>query len=124
MQRDENTPPSSLHGKIGVAFASALVDGDFERAHAMLAPDLQRQLTPDDLRRRLYGMFEGYSEGEPEYVWFDEEFAQENWPGKCPGDVGWAYVSIHGADFIEAVTVTVANVGGKHLIRQIEWGRP
>jgi hypothetical protein len=69
-------------------------------------------------------MFEGYSDGKPQRIHFDEEFANEDWPGKLPGDLGYAYVGIEGEDFVEAVTVTVANVEGKHLIRDIEWGRP
>jgi len=120
----EIPPPSTPHGKVGVAFASALVDGDFERAHGMLAPELQRQLAPDDLRRELYGMFEGYADGKPERIHFDEDFAHDEWPGKLPGDLGYAYVSIEGEDFVEAVTVTVADFAGKHLVRDIDWGRP
>ena len=47
-----------------------------------------------------------------------------NWPDKRPGDVGWAYVSIVGDDFVEAVAVIIVEVGGELLIREIEWGRP
>lgn len=90
----------------------------------MLAPELQRQLTPDDLRSQLYAMFEGYAAGRPERIGFEDKYAHEDWPGKLPGDLGYAYVSIEGEDFVEAVIVTVADVAGKHVIRHIEWGRP
>jgi hypothetical protein len=40
------------------------------------------------------------------------------------GDIGWAYVSIEGDDFVEAVRVVVSALGGKPLIREVEWGRP
>lgn len=48
----------------------------------------------------------------------------DNWPAKQPGDVGWAYVSIFGENFVEAVAVTVAKYEGSLLIREVEWGRP
>jgi hypothetical protein len=65
------------------------------------------------------------AEGEPHTVHFDPQFAQtESWPAKLPGDLGRVYVGIEGDDFVEAVTVIVAEVNGKLLIRDIEWGRP
>ena len=112
------------HAKIAVEFASALVDRDFAVAHSLLSPSLQRELTPEGLREHLYGMFRLYAEGEPKRIHLDDQFTLTNWPGKMPGDVGWVYVGIEGDDFVEAVTVIVAEVEGKHLIRHIEWGRP
>jgi len=112
------------HAKVAVAFASALVDGDFERAHALLAPALQQQFTPDALRENFVDMFRGYARGNAKSVTFDEQFSFENWPAKLPGDLGWAYVGIIGDDFVEGVAVTVADVEGRQLIRHIEWGRP
>ena len=45
----------------------------------------------------------------------------EDWAMKEPDDVGWAYVSIAGDGYGEAVTVVV----DRHLqIRELEWGRP
>jgi hypothetical protein len=112
------------YAEVGVEFATALVNGDFARAHGLLAPELRAQLTPDGLRERLYRMFRGYSDGEPREVWFDEEFQMDDWPDKRTDDVGWAYVSITGDNFVEAVTVIVAKVDGGLFIRNIEWGRP
>jgi hypothetical protein len=112
------------HAKFAAAFASALVEGDYARAHALLAPPLQQQFTPATLRENLYAMFRLYASGEPKNILFDEEFAQTDWPGKLPNDVGWAYVGIEGDDFLEAVTVTIADIDGNHLIRDIIWGRP
>lgn len=112
------------HARIAIEFASALVDKDFARAEKLLCPELRQELMEDGLRTRFHRMFRGYSEGEPRSIHFDEEFQMEEWPGKQPGDVGWAYVSIEGDDFVEAVTVVVASFGGRYLIREIEWGRP
>jgi hypothetical protein len=46
------------------------------------------------------------------------------WPGKIPGDVGWAYAAIGGDMVSEAVTVVVTDEHGRHVIRSLEWGRP
>ncbi len=110
--------------KVAVEFASALVEGDFNKAHALLVPTLRKQMTPETLREKLYSMWRGYASGKPKRIHFDEEFTNVDWPAKLPGDIGWAYVGIEGDDFIEAVTVTVADIEGSHLIRAIEWGRP
>ena len=112
------------HTRIAIEFASALVGKDFARAEKLLSPELRRELTEDGLRKKLYGMFDGYSQSEPRAIHFDEQSQMEHWPGKRIGDVGWAYVSIEGDDFVEAVAVVVASVGGQCLIRQVEWGRP
>ncbi len=110
--------------KIAVEFASALIGGNFARAHALLTPALQRQMTPEELRENLYAMFRGYADSEPKRIHFDEEFSWEDSPTKLPGDIGKVYVGISGDDFVEAVTVTVADVEGRHHIREIKWGRP
>lgn len=112
------------YGEIAVAFASALVQGDWRGAHAFLAPRLRGELVPELLRDRFVGMFRGYTDGEPTSVQYDEQFALDDWPAKQPGDVGWAYVSICGDNFVEAVAVTVAKSDGSLFIREVEWGRP
>jgi len=110
--------------EVAVAFASALVEGDFVRAHGLLAPNLKQELSPEALREQLFDMFRDYSEGPPKAAHFDDQFSHEDWPAKQPGDRGWAYVGIHGDDFMEAVSVTVTDVEGALLIREVEWGRP
>ena len=112
------------HAKVAIEFASALVEKDFARAEALLTPELRQELTREVLRARLYGMFRGYSESEPRSIRFDEKGQMEEWPGKQRGDIGWAYVSIEGDDFVEAVGVVVSAVGDKRLIREVKWGRP
>jgi hypothetical protein len=110
------------YGEVAVAFASALVGGDFSRAHGLLAPELRTQLTPEVLREKLSGMCRRGAEARS--VHFDEQIQMDDWPGKLADDVGWAYVGIEGDNFIEAVTVIVAKIDGKFLIRDVEWGRP
>jgi hypothetical protein len=112
------------HGEIAVAFASALVEGDFARAHGLLAPALRDRLSPSALRAEFYAMFRGYTDGEPMSIDYDEQFSMTEWPDKEPHDVGSAYVGIIGEGFVEAADVTVAEVDGRLLVRLIEWGRP
>ncbi len=112
------------HTRVAIEFASALVEKDFACAEALLTPELRQELTGDALRARLNGMFRRYSKGEPRAIHFDERGQMEEWPGKQPGDIGWAYVSIEGDDFVEAVEVVVSAVGGQQLIREVKWGRP
>jgi hypothetical protein len=114
----------TTHAKVAIEFASALVEKDFARAEVLLTPELHQELTREVLRARLYGMFRRYSESEPRSIHFDERGQMEEWPGKQRGDIGWAYVSIEGDDFVEAVSVVVSAVGDRHLIREVKWGRP
>ena len=46
------------------------------------------------------------------------------WPGWQPGDLGWAYVSIGGDVYSEAITVVVTAERGAARIRHVEFGRP
>lgn len=112
------------YAQVAVEFASGLVARDFVLAWELLAPPLREELTPERLRERLYGMFSEYTDGEPTAIHYDEAFSLAEWPGKQPGDVGWAYVGILGEDFAEAVAVIVADVDGALLIREVEWGQP
>jgi hypothetical protein len=112
------------YSKVAVAFASSLVRGDFDAAHALLAPELWTMFSPEALSERLHQMYSGYADGEPTGITFDEAFTMEDFAGKRPGDVGWAYVSIHGADWTEAVAVAVGKIGEQLLVTGIEWGRP
>jgi hypothetical protein len=44
--------------------------------------------------------------------------------GKEPSDVGWAYVSVGGDVYSEAVTVVVTLEEGELRVRTVEFGRP
>jgi hypothetical protein len=111
------------YAEVAVAFALALLNGDFARAQALLVPELRTQFAPEALRERFYRMFR-YSDGEPQSVRFDRQAQMDDWPDKREGDVGWAYVEIEGDGFLEAVTVIVATINDEPLIREIQWGRP
>jgi hypothetical protein len=110
--------------EVAVTFASALVAGEFEQARSLLAPKLHATFSAKELRDRLFGMFEGYADGEPASIQFDDEFSLLDWPSRQTADVGWVYVGIVGEDFVEAVSVVVSDFNGVNLIREVEWGRP
>lgn len=90
----------------------------------MLPPALREERSPASLKSEFEAMYSGYAKGSPRSTHFDPEFSSVDWPGKQPGDVGWAYVGIEGDGFLEAVAVTVASIDGRLHIREIEWGRP
>ena len=48
----------------------------------------------------------------------------EDWPGRESSDAGWAYVSVGGDIYSEAVTVVVTVEDGELKIRTAEFGRP
>ena len=110
--------------KVAVGFATALVERDFARARGQLAPALREKLSERDLEQRLTSMYRGYADSEPSRSQFVPEGSLETWPGQQPDDLGWAYVSIEGDDFNEAVFVLVSDVNGVPMIKEIEWGRP
>jgi hypothetical protein len=109
--------------EVAVAFAAALVARDFARARGMLTPRLRGEFSEQDLEERLTSMYRSYADSEPLRSQFVPEGTLETWPGKQPGDFGWAYVSIEGDDFNEAIYVLVCDVEGAPLIGQIQWGR-
>jgi len=114
-------PAQTSHGKIAFEFAQALVAGAFDQAHGMLSSVAKTQFDPATLRSTYLQMIE-YFESPPNFVQVME--AMTEWPDKQPLDVGWAYAAIAGQGESEAVTVVVSSEGGRHLIRNIEWGRP
>lgn len=127
---DDHSPTSSpaitdemrmAYPKFASHFAAALTDGEYEAAFEMLSSDMQRKYSADELRNRFEAMVE--NGGSPAKV---DGFIQtmEDWPDKKPDDVGWAYVSISGDDYAEAVTVIVSAGDYGMSISSIEWGRP
>ncbi len=108
-------------GKVALAFARAMVAGDFALAHEMLSPELARECSAAELAA-AYSAMVASAEGPP---WLVEVMGKlDDWADRRAEDVGWAYVAIAGVGFSEAIAVVVASRGEKPLIREIEWGRP
>ena len=108
---------------VGLAFAQALVGGDLDVAHAMLSGALVDEWQPARLGKALAEMIE-YGDGPADHVEVIRVDSMAGWPAREPSDLGWAYVAICGDGFNEAVSVVVADEGGRAVIRDLEWGRP
>jgi len=100
---------------------TALAARDYPNAYAMTAQDYRLRTTVEHLRIAFetivptdWGPVGSVEIGH----------TMETWPGKLPSDIGWAYVSIGGDVYSEAVTVVVTSENGEARIREIEFGRP
>lgn len=120
-QMTSNPPPNLDYAAKAKEFAEALVANNYDAAFEMLSSSLKPKLTAAELQSRFTEMTE-YGEGRPRVDGHVQ--TMEDWPGKQPSDVGWAYVSISGDDFAEAVTVVVNYEDDAMKIREVEWGRP
>ena len=105
--------------EVAVAFAEALVARNFGRARDMLTPALREVVFENDLEGRLTRMYRSYAKSEPSRAEFVPDGTLETWPDKQSGDLGWAYVSIEGKDFNEAVFVLVSEVEGRPMIGEV-----
>jgi hypothetical protein len=111
----------SIHGKLAVSFAEHLILGRYEDARALLAPDLQDEWPASTLESEFLAMTD-YGNGPANRA--ELMATMDTWPGRETGDIGWAYVSISGDGFVEAVTVVVSDASGMPCLRELEWGRP
>jgi len=106
---------------VGLAFARALAARDYDAAHALTSRTYRARTSVKDLQAAFeeivpvdWGPVGPIQLGE----------TMEVWPGREPSDVGWAYVSVGGDVYSEAVTVVVAIDEGELRIRTVEFGRP
>ena len=112
-------PPD--YRKTALEFVTALAERDYPKAYAMTAQNYRTRTTVENLRIAFetivptdWGPMGPVEVGQ----------TMEVWPGKLPSDVGWAYVSIGGDVYSEAVTVVVTAENGEAKIREVEFGRP
>lgn len=87
----------------------------------MLSTGLKRCATPESLKRNYDQMVEYSNEPATDIHLVTTMTA---WPDAQSCDLGWAYVSISGIDFAEAITVVVCEENGSPVIRDLDWGRP
>ena len=111
----------TAHGRVAMAFAQAIVGGDYTRAHQMLSKQLAERSSPSDLAA-AYERMVAYGVGLAVAVRVMGTL--RDWADRRDGDIGWAYVGIDGRGFSEAVAVVVASQDAKPVIRELEWGRP
>ena len=117
--------PEPSIARTGLAFANAIVSGEFAAAHAMLTDALRREMSGDDLRANYEQML-SYTKSPPDTIKLGQVLEP---PADVPGALGWAFVDIdglHGVDacWLECVGVLVVNEGARQAIADIIWGRP
>lgn len=122
--REEPTTPSGGardHGQVALEFARSLAAREYPKAYAMMSHGYRQERTVDELQigfeaivPRAWGAIGPIEVGQ----------TMTSWPGKQPDDVGWAYVSIGGEAYSEAVIVIVTSENGEARIREVEFGRP
>lgn len=106
---------------IALEFAKSLAAREYPKAYAMTSLGYRQKNTVDQLRIGFetivptdWGPTDPIEVGE----------TMTTWPGKQPSDLGWAYISIGGDVYSEAVTVVVTSEDGEARIREVEFGRP
>ena len=104
-----------------LAFAQALAARDFGKAHGMMTAETRKLVSPEALRKEFERIIPKEF-GPVGPIEVGQTLAQ--WPGKRPSDVGWAYVSLGGKVYSEAVIVVVALESGAPKIREAAFGRP
>lgn len=102
-------------------FAQALAARDYKTAYAMTSESYRERTTVEQLRVAFefivpldWGRIGPIEIGQ----------TMTRWPGKQSSDIGWAYVSIGGDVYSEALIVVVTLDQGVAKIREVELGRP
>lgn len=106
---------------VALEFVDALAARDYSGAYAMTSSEFKQGMSEGGLRR----VFETIVPLDWEFGKIEvAEQTLTTWPTRQPADVGWAYVSIGGDVYSEAVTVVVTLEGDGLRIREVEFGRP
>jgi hypothetical protein len=107
--------------QVAVAFAKALASRDYAAAYGLTSESYRRGTNMNAMRADFEGIVPT-DWGAPAAV--ELGLTMEEWPGKESSDVGWAYVTVGGDTYSEAVTVVVQAEAGALKVRTVEFGRP
>lgn len=112
---------TSDYRQVALEFANSLAVREYSKAYAMTAQEFRKRTTAEQLRTAFesivptdWGAMGPIEVGQ----------TMTSWPGKRPEDLGWAYVSIGGDVYSEAIIVVVTSESGEAKIREVEFGRP
>ncbi|WP_343880928.1 hypothetical protein [Rhodanobacter caeni] len=112
---------TSSYQQIALEFTKSLAAREYQKAYAMTSQEYRKRTTAEQLRTAFENIVPtDWGQIGP----IDVGQTMSSWPGKRPDDVGWAYVSIGGDVYSEAITVVVASEGGESKIGEVEFGRP
>ena len=114
--REEPTTPSGGidYRQIALEFARSLAAREYPKAYAMMSHGYRQKSTLDELRIGFEAIVPT-DWGAIGPIEIGQTMA--SWPGKQPSDVGWAFVSIGGDVYSEAVIVVVTSENGEARIR-------
>ena len=122
--REEPTTPSggtADYRQVALEFARSLAAREYPKAYAMMSQGYRQNRTLDELRVGFEAIVpRDWGAIGP----IEVSQTMTSWPAKQPSDVGWAYVSIGGEVYSEAVMVVVTSENGEARIREVEFGRP
>ena len=109
--------------QLALAFANALIKGEFNKAYGFLSKQLKTEYSPEVLEQTYQNMV-SYFLHPPCYC--HVEVLMDDWayPPKEECDLVWLYVSINADADGEAITVIISEEQKHKVIRYIEWGRP
>ncbi|MBI5780822.1 MAG: hypothetical protein HZA65_04030 [Rhodocyclales bacterium] len=112
---------TSDYQQIALEFTKLLAAREYPKAYAMTSQEYRKRTTAEQLRTAFENIVPT-DWGKIGPIEVGQTMA--SWPGKRPEDVGWAYVSIGGDVYSEAITVVVTSESGESKIREVEFGRP
>jgi hypothetical protein len=107
--------------ELALVFTKALATRNYAAAYALTSTTYRESTSPDAMR----AAFEAIVPGDWKTVGPVEVIeTMPDWPGREPSDAGWAYVSVGGEMYSEAVTVIVTVEADVPRVRTVEFGRP
>jgi len=106
---------------IALEFAQSLAERQYTKAYEMTTKEYRKRTSVEQLQATFESIVP--SDWGPMGP-IEVGQTMTTWTGKEPADLGWAYVSIGGEVYSEAVTVVVTSEHGEAKIREVEFGRP
>ncbi len=109
--------------EVAQQFGDCIVRNDYTSAWSLLTMQLQSSTSPEAIENAVITMT-AHATGGIVTAQVMDDCVLADWPGKQARDLAVVYVALNGDCFSEAVSLTLAEVGDKILIRNLEWGRP
>jgi len=120
-KKNNMSEKDSKYQQLALEFTTTLAERQYAKAYEMTSQEYRTHATVDKLKKDFetivpndFGPIGPIKVGR----------TMTSWPGKQPSDIGWAYLSIGGDVYSEALVVIVTNENGNKKVREIEFGRP
>ena len=109
------------HKKVALGFTNALAARNYGAAYALTSNEYRDSTSVEAMQ----AAFEAIVPTDWKVIGpVEVGETMEDWPGRKPSDVGWAYVSVGGDAYSEAVIVVVTLEENALKVRTVEFGRP